>query len=179
MSRRAEKLGSTIRKQLQELIVRGLNDPRIKGLVTVTRVEVAGDLLSARVYVTVLPTDKEASTLSGLKSAAGLLRKKLRDRVHTKDIPELRFRIDEGVKNQAEVMRLLASEDSDRGTGFGERQHAPDSPAHEASGDDPDQQDSANTGAGADTGVRTDGGPGAGAADDDDDGLAVSGGERA
>ena len=73
MSHRREQIGSTLEREIQAVLARGLNDPRIRGLVTVTGVEVTSDLKHARVLISVLPEEHEALTLHGLRAASGRL----------------------------------------------------------------------------------------------------------
>src|SRR5438046_2839558 len=57
MSRRTEMLGSTIQRELAVMILRDLQDPRLTGLPTITRVKVSTDLSIADVYVTIMGTE--------------------------------------------------------------------------------------------------------------------------
>lgn len=89
-------------------ILTELRDPRIRG-VTVTRVEVAPDMRSAKVYVSVMGDDKQGQlTLHGLENAAGFLQAKVAKRIDTRYTPRLSFVIDKGVKHSLAVSRILA-----------------------------------------------------------------------
>lgn len=107
MSRRAEKLASTIQRDLQALLVRGLQDPRVKGLITVTGVRVTEDLATAIVSVSVLPADQQSLTMHGLRAAAGFLRRELGKTLQTRRLPTLQFQLDESIKREAEVLAAL------------------------------------------------------------------------
>jgi len=72
---RAGKLASTIRKSIQESLSRGLGDPRIRGLVSITAVDVSPDLSQASVLVSVVPERHEQTVLHGLRAATGRLRR--------------------------------------------------------------------------------------------------------
>jgi ribosome-binding factor A len=90
-----------------ETILFELRDPRVK-LVTVTRAEVSGDLQHAKVYVSIMGTDKEQQlTLRGLRHAAGFIQSKLARRLQTRFTPTLQFVLDQGVKNSIEMTRLI------------------------------------------------------------------------
>lgn len=108
MSRRAERVAATIRRLLQERMTRGLNDPRVRGLVTITGVELVDDLRTAKVTVSVLPREHAPLTLHGLRAAAGTIRRDVMRRMHIRDMPALRFVIDEGHQRSAEVLGLIA-----------------------------------------------------------------------
>ncbi|MBZ0171785.1 MAG: 30S ribosome-binding factor RbfA, partial [Phycisphaerales bacterium] len=77
MSRRTEKLGATIQRDLQAVLARGLQDPRVRGLVTITGVRVTDDHAHAFVSVSVLPAEHQSLTMHGLDAAAGFLRREL------------------------------------------------------------------------------------------------------
>ena len=88
-------------------MARGLSDPRVRGLITVTRVELAEDGKRAKAFVTVMPTEHAELTLHGLKAATPKLRRDVMELVHLRDMPSLEFVYDEGLKAQMEVMSLL------------------------------------------------------------------------
>jgi ribosome-binding factor A len=107
---RLARVAEVIREVASEAILYELKDPRIK-FTTVTRAEVSADLQHAKVYVSVMGSDRDRSlTLHGLKSAAGFIQSKLGDRMRTRYIPVLEFVLDEGVRNSLEVARLLNEE---------------------------------------------------------------------
>jgi len=108
VSRRTEKLASTIQLQLQTLLARGLSDPRVRGLITITKVRVTDDLTTAFVSVSVLPAEQQALPMHGLKAAAGFLRRELGDMVAIRKLPALSFQLDESTKREAEVLAALA-----------------------------------------------------------------------
>lgn len=105
--RRPLQVGSTIQRELQSRLARGLADPRIKGLVTVTKVEMTEDLSIARIFVSVMPAEHENITLHGLKAATKKLRRDVADRIRIKDMPQFQFEIDRGLHEQKKIMELL------------------------------------------------------------------------
>lgn len=106
-SRRVLKVASAIREVVSMAILTDLRDPRVEH-VTVTRVEVTGDLREAKVYVSIMGDEKKQNLcLHGLKSSAGYLQQKVSNRVELRYTPKLNFMLDEGVKNAAEVARIL------------------------------------------------------------------------
>ena len=89
MSQRTDRLDSQIRAELMELLQREMKDPRI-GFATVTRVETARDLGSARVWVSVLGTRRGAAGgARGADVAAPWLRRQLGERLTIRHIPQL------------------------------------------------------------------------------------------
>ena len=107
MSHRREHLASALQKAIGELIAEGLHDPRIRGLVTVTGVEVSPDLHYADVGVSVLPETAQPLTVQGLEAAAGHLRVQVEKKLRIRTVPQLRFRADESIKKQAKVLDAI------------------------------------------------------------------------
>ena len=104
---RLARVAEAIREVASETILFEMNDPRVKR-VTVTRAEVSGDLQHAKVYVSIMGTDKEqALTMHGLKHATGFIQSKLAKRLQTRFTPVVTFVLDKGVKNAIEVSRLI------------------------------------------------------------------------
>ncbi len=100
-------MAEVIREVAAETILFELRDPRIK-FVTVTRVEVSGDLQIAKIYVSVMGDQKTQDlALHGLTHSAGYIQSKLGSRLKTRFTPAVRFFLDEGVKKSIEVSRLI------------------------------------------------------------------------
>lgn len=106
---RRMRLAETVRAELYEVIRRELRDPRISsGLMSITDVDVSGDLKFATVYISVLGDDNaQKNTLAALQGAAGVLRTELGRRKAFKNVPELLFRYDEGIARGAKVFALI------------------------------------------------------------------------
>src|SRR5579862_101837 len=113
MTHRHEQLASEIRSAVQQLLDRGLSDPRISGMITITAVRVTPDNKTAFLSVSILPADRQTLTMHGLKSAAAHLRRQAGDLIRTRQIPELVFRLDESLKKQAAVMESIAKAAAD------------------------------------------------------------------
>ena len=108
MSRRTEMLGSTIQRELAEMILRDLQDPRLTGLPSITRVKVSPDLSIADVYVTIMGTEGQQTTaLNALKHSAGMMRAKLTKSLSIRVAPFLKFHIDEGLKKELAVLDAI------------------------------------------------------------------------
>jgi ribosome-binding factor A len=107
MSRRLLKAAEAIRSVVSMAILTELRDPRVKN-VTVVGVEVLPDMKSAKVYVSIMGSDKEQHlALLGLQNAAGFLQKKITERIESRYTPRLTFVLDQGVKNSLEINRIL------------------------------------------------------------------------
>ena len=102
-------MAETIRQMVSEVLVHGeIRDPRV-GVVTVTSVNVAPDLGSAKVWVALAGTkEAQEQSLEGLRSAAGFLRSRLAKELTTYATPEVRFEQDFGAERGARVDALLA-----------------------------------------------------------------------
>ena len=74
MSRRQEQFASVLREAIQGVIDRGIQDPRISGMITVTSVRVAEDFADATILISVLPADRQDLSLHGIRSAAAYIR---------------------------------------------------------------------------------------------------------
>ncbi len=98
---RPDRIGSLIGRIVQERLVRGFADPRIRGLVSVTGVDVSPDLRSAMIRISVLPDRYGPRTLAGLRSVSGLLRRVVRDETSLRRVPEFEFRLDDSLKRAA------------------------------------------------------------------------------
>lgn len=107
MSIRQQKVESQVRRLVSEAILRELSDPRVNGLLSVTRVSVSPDLREARVYISILSDRPESTVMSGLNSARGVIQKHVADGMKIRYAPRLSFLLDESLKRQAEVLKAL------------------------------------------------------------------------
>ena len=90
------------------LLSRSTKDPRLNGVISITRVVSSGDLRSARVYISVMgnqQTKREA--LAGIQSAASFLRRELRDRINMKHTPFLTYELDDSLEEADQLLRLM------------------------------------------------------------------------
>ena len=106
-SRRLLKAAEAIREVVSMAILTELRDPRIRD-VTVIGVEVAPDMRSAKVAVSIMgPENKQQLALRGLDNAKGFLQSRIADRIDTRYTPKLQFVADQGVKKSLEVGKIL------------------------------------------------------------------------
>ena len=88
-------------------ILTQVRDPRVQD-VTVTSVEMAPDMRSAKVTVSIMGSPaKQELAMRGLTNSAGFLQAKIAERIDTRYIPKLRFEMDQGVKHSLEIARVL------------------------------------------------------------------------
>lgn len=109
-SHRMARIAEVVREVAANTILFELKDPRVK-FVTVTRAEVSADLQHAKIFVSVMGTEKEqALCMHGLNSAAGFVQTKVAKQLTTRHVPHVSFHQDLGIKKAAEIARVLAAE---------------------------------------------------------------------
>jgi len=98
-----------VKEAVSDAITQHLNDPRIEGLVSVTRVDVAGDLRSAEVYLSIFGKDEpgQNKTFAAIEHAKSRIQSLVARRVQSKFCPVLHFYRDEQFKKTLEIMRLI------------------------------------------------------------------------
>ncbi len=108
-SRRVERVASLIRREVSELLIGGIKDERVsQGMVSVTTVEVAGDLQHCKIFVSVYGTPEvQDQALAGLRSAAGYVKGELSRRLNMRRTPEVIFHLDRGIEKGTSVLGLL------------------------------------------------------------------------
>lgn len=109
MSRRTERVGNLLRNTIAEVLARKISDPRIDpGRTSITRVEVAEDLLAARVFVSVMGAPPEQrNTLRALQHAAGHIQELVTRQVTLRHMPQLAFVADERFKKTMKTLTLI------------------------------------------------------------------------
>ncbi len=106
-STRQRRIADQIQVEISALLLKGLKDPRL-GFVTITGVEVSGDLKHARVFFCTPDGEAAKAELeAGLRSAAGFIRKTLGQRMRLRSVPELEFRWDASIDHGARISQLL------------------------------------------------------------------------
>ena len=102
---RTRRVAELVRDELSRLLLAEFRGPD-EGLLTVTRVEMTPDLLTARVYLSVFGGDP-AARLERVRGHAGALRRALASRVKLKYNPELFFALDPGPEHQDRIDHLI------------------------------------------------------------------------
>lgn len=105
--RRTDRVGVLIQRELSEIIQRGLKDPRVS-FCSISQVQVSTDLKYADIKVSVVGDKKQKrNSITGLKSAAGFLRREVGQRIGLRHAPELRFELDDSVDQLMRIDQLL------------------------------------------------------------------------
>ncbi|HUB09064.1 MAG TPA: 30S ribosome-binding factor RbfA [Myxococcales bacterium] len=105
---RPARVAEEVQRELSSILVRGLKDPRIVGLVTITGVKLSPDLREGVVYYSVFGTEAErTSTQEGLQAAAGFLRREIGHRLKLRVAPNLRFAFDTSIETGDRIEQLI------------------------------------------------------------------------
>jgi len=113
------KVASQLQRIVATVLLRDIADPRIDGLVSVTKVEITRDLREAKVYLSVLGGQRTPETvLQGIKSAGRHIQSEAAEGLALRYAPRLTFVLDESLKKQAEILKKIdevASESKSKG----------------------------------------------------------------
>ena len=102
------RINDAVMRELSEIIRAELKDPRIEPMTSVTAAEVAPDLKTCKVYVSVLgDAQKKARTLEGLERSRGFMRRMLAQNLNLRHTPELIFRLDESIEYGNHMSQLI------------------------------------------------------------------------
>ena len=115
-SRRVERVAALIRREVSELLVNGIKDERVSlGMVSVTNVEVAGDLQHCKIFVSIYgDPEVQQQALAGLRSAAYYVKGELGRRLNMRRTPEVIFHLDRGIEKGTSVLGLLSQLEQQR-----------------------------------------------------------------
>lgn len=102
-----DRISEDIKREIIS-IMRELKDPRISGMLTVVKVEVSGDLSYAKIYISAMEGLEQAkSSVKGLDSAKGYIRKQLGSRLHLRKSPELKFIADNSIEKGMDLFEKI------------------------------------------------------------------------
>ena len=105
---KTDRVAEDIRREIAA-IVRELKDPRIQGLLTIVNVEVNSDASFAKVYVSAMEGIETAKTsVKGLTSATGYIRREIGKRLHLRKTPELKFIADDSIETGMKITGILS-----------------------------------------------------------------------
>ncbi|MEH1969005.1 MULTISPECIES: 30S ribosome-binding factor RbfA [unclassified Nostoc] len=115
-NRRVSRVAELIKREVSQMLLNGIKDDRVgTGMVSVTDVDVSGDLQHAKIYVSIYGTDEaKAETMAGLKSATGYVRSELGARVRLRRTPEVIFLEDRSIERGNKVLALLSQLNHER-----------------------------------------------------------------
>ncbi|WJI23287.1 30S ribosome-binding factor RbfA [Thermosynechococcus sp. QKsg1] len=124
--RRVARVAELIKREVSQLLMYEIRDERVgAGMVSVTDVEVSGDLQHAKIFVSIYSTDEvRRSTMAGLKAASGFVRRELGQRIRLRRTPEVVFIEDRSLERGSRVLSLLNQ--------IGQQQSAAETPETES-----------------------------------------------
>lgn len=106
--KRLYRLQAEIQRIVSELLIEGLKDPRIDPMTSVSKVELSNDTSVATIYFSIYGSQKtKEDTLDALENAKGYIRSRLAKVLDIRQVPELRFKIDESVEYSIEIQKIL------------------------------------------------------------------------
>lgn len=104
---RAERVSGALKKEISNIIHNELKDPRI-GFVTITRIELTKDLRYAKIFFSVLGSEKEQKdTEKALGSASGFIRRLIAQRIRLRFVPEIKFIQDKSCEYSIHIQQEL------------------------------------------------------------------------
>lgn len=111
---RIEKLQELIKQEVGKMLLYDIKDPRI-GFVTVTEVEMTGDLREAKIFVSVMGNDEQIkNSFEGLQSALGFIRREIGKRIRLRFTPEISFAPDKSLDYSEHIQKLLLQIEKER-----------------------------------------------------------------
>ncbi len=106
--RRLYRVQAEIKRIVSELLIEGLKDPRIDKMTSVSKVDLSKDTSVATIYFSIYGSKKtKEDTLDALENAKGYIRSRLAKVLEIRQVPELRFKIDESVEYSIEIQKIL------------------------------------------------------------------------
>lgn len=114
--RRVERVAALIRREISHLLINGIRDERVQqAMITITEVQVSGDLQHCKVFVSIYGDENQTKlVMSGLDAASGFLRGELGRKLQLRRAPEIVFQLDRGLEKGTSVLNLLERLDKER-----------------------------------------------------------------
>lgn len=104
------RIAEDIKKELVG-IFREVKDPRVSDMLSIIKIDLSNDLSHCKVYVSALTgVEDTAQSVTGLKSAAGFIRREISSRLHLRKTPEFHFIADDSIAYSANINRILKEE---------------------------------------------------------------------
>jgi ribosome-binding factor A len=107
--RRVSRIASLIKREVSQMLITGIKDDRVgSGMVSITDVDVSGDLQHAKIYVSIYGSEEARSeTMEGLEAATGYVRSELGHRIRLRRTPEVVFLEDRSLERGSRVLTLI------------------------------------------------------------------------
>lgn len=106
-SNRLGRIDEELKKEISNIINYEMNNPKITGLISVTRAKITPDLKYAQIYVSILNSKNVKETLANLKKSSGYIRTEIAKRINLRITPELIFILDDSMEYGAKIDQIL------------------------------------------------------------------------
>lgn len=106
-SNRLGRIDEELKKEISNIINYELNNPKVTGLISVTRAKITPDLKYAQIYVSILNSKNVKETLANLKKSSGYIRTEIAKRINLRITPELIFILDDSMEYGAKIDQIL------------------------------------------------------------------------
>lgn len=105
---RIKSVNSLLKREISTVIFEDVKDHRLADITSITVVDTSKDLQFAKVYVSVLGSqDKKTNTIKGLNSAAGFIKRRLRKNLQLRNVPNIKFFLDDSIDKNEEIQSLF------------------------------------------------------------------------
>lgn len=104
---RVERIEEEVKKVVSKVIDRDLKDPRLNGMISVTKVDVSRDLKYCRIYVSMLGVADQKEAMDALKSSAGFVRREIGANIRMHSTPEVKFEFDDSIEYGNKIQKII------------------------------------------------------------------------
>ena len=104
---RTERIEEEVKKIAGNIIDRDLKDPRLSGIISVTKVYVSRDLKFCKIFVSMLGTKDEKEAMDALKSSAGYIRREIGNGIRMHSTPEVKFEMDDSMAYGEKIQSII------------------------------------------------------------------------
>ncbi|MGE5473834.1 MAG: 30S ribosome-binding factor RbfA [Ignavibacteriales bacterium] len=112
---RTNRISEEIKREVSDIIQNDLKDPRITGLISVTKAVVTNDMRYAKVYISIMANaEEQKNILQGLKNASGFIRKEIGQRINIRYTPEILFELDDSIEYGIKISNILKQISTDK-----------------------------------------------------------------
>ncbi len=116
---RSQRVAEEIKREISDIIMNGIKDPRIGGLISITGVRVTDDLRHAKVFVSIFGEDDidKNETYEALKNATGFIRREIGNRIRLRNTPDIAYVLDKSIEYSINISKLLKEVGADDNEG--------------------------------------------------------------
>lgn len=105
---RSDRIAEEIKKYVSQIINTELKDPRIDGLISVTKVDVTKDLRNAKIFISLYGDENtKAEVFEVIKNASSFIRRELASKIRVKFVPEICFKLDDSIEYSVHIHKLI------------------------------------------------------------------------